>query len=123
MSAETRFALFVGVEDRCVSGRRLLCQPAEERRPEVEADAAVIVDDPLDRARFIEDPRPGIRPVALGAYPLVPIMKRRRAVLDFDRLQPRVLAGRLVKMPVYTNKAFQISVRSRNAAGPPRAAE
>jgi len=69
----------------------------------------------------LDAPRRGVRRIALGGHPLVPVMERRRRVLDLHRVEPRVLARWLVEMPVDDDRAVQNSSRPRrNSRRPPR---
>src|SRR5262249_47772091 len=65
----------------------------------------------------------GVGRVALGAHPRVPIVVGGRRVLDLDRLQPRVLTGRLVEVAVDCDEPVLDHGSSRalrNARRPPR---
>jgi hypothetical protein len=75
-------------------------QPGEERRPEVEADPGVVVDDALDQPVLVKYPRGGIGSIALDGDPLVPVMIGTSPVLLLYHLQPGILSRRLVKMAV-----------------------
>ncbi len=95
----------VGVEDGGIDLRLTLLEPGEERRPEVEGDRSVVVDDLGDEVAGVEDARGGIRPVALGGDPLVPVVIRMRRILRLHGLQPGVLARRLVEVTVNADVA------------------
>jgi len=82
-------------------GRRVMPpQPARQRRPEVERDTIVVVDDRLDAAGAVVDARERVRAVALGVDARVPVVKRRRRRLARHPIRPRVLTRRLVEMSV-----------------------
>src|SRR5207247_11364262 len=57
-------------------------------------------DDVEHAVLVVHAPRRGVRRVALGGHPLVPVVVRRGRVLHFHRLEPRVLARWLVEVPV-----------------------
>ena len=103
---EAARALRVGREDRAVDLGLLLLEPGQQRRAEVEAHRGVVVDDRDDAVLAVEDPRVGVGRVALGGDALVPVVVRVRGGLPLDRLQPRVLAGRLVEVAVDADVAF-----------------
>jgi hypothetical protein len=96
----TERALAVGLDNSRVGLRLVAFEPVEERRAEVEAEARVVVDDPLDAAVGVADAREGVRAVALGVDALVPIVEGRGARLALDQLRPGVLARRLVEVAV-----------------------
>ncbi len=106
VTGETLPALAVRFQDGGVDIGRVLLQPGEEGRAEIETDATVVVDDPDDAALAVQDPAHGIGGVALGRDPPVPVVVRVGRVLDLDRLQPRVLARRLVEVTVNAEIAF-----------------
>ncbi len=95
----------VGIEDGGIDLRLTLLEPGEERRPEVEGDRSVVIDDLGDEVAGVEDARGGVRPVALGGDPLVPVVIRMRRILRLHGLQPRVLARRLVEVTVNADVA------------------
>ena len=90
----------VGIQNRLVSVRRLLLHPGQQRGPEVETDAGVVVDDLRDAVVCVQDPGRAVGRVALRRDTLVPIVIWRGGILEFDRLQPRVFAGRLIEVAV-----------------------
>ncbi len=98
--AEAPAALGVRREDRPVDLGLLLLEPGEQRRAEVEAHRRVVVDDRDDAVLLVEDARVRVGRVALGRDALVPVVVRVGGGLTLDRLEPRVLAGRLVEVPV-----------------------
>src|SRR5579872_4969848 len=75
-------------------------EPSHQRRPEVEIQVRVVVDDTLDLALAIDDPCERVGAIAFGVDTLVPVMKRARAVLAIDRAGPRILARWLIEMTV-----------------------
>ncbi len=118
VAAEAGAALLVRVEDGLVDlGARLL-HPGQERRPGVEADRGVVVDDVDDPVLGVEDAGRGVRRVALGRHPLVPVVEGRGRVLDLDLLEPGVLARRLVEVAVDRDEAAHRSfLKTRMPSG------
>jgi hypothetical protein len=80
--------------------RRLLTEPGQQRGPEIKAHPGVVVDEPDDLALVVYQARPGVRGITLASDTLVPVVVRGGGVLDLDGLEPGVLAGRLVEVPV-----------------------
>jgi len=78
-------------------------KPPEERRSEVEADPAVVVDQLLEPPLGAEDPRPGVGGVALGGDPFVPVVPGIGRGLLLHHVQPGVLPGGLVEVAVHAN--------------------
>ena len=82
-------------------GRRVPAgHPGRERRADVEAELLVVVDDPLEAPPAVQDPGQGVRPVALGVDPLVPVVPGGGARLAVDVAGPGVLSRRLVEVTV-----------------------
>jgi hypothetical protein len=106
-------ALFA-VQNHAVSAGRVLHQPAQQRGAEVEADARVVVHDARDLVLVIDDARRAVGGVALRADALVPVMVGRGSVLRLDRLQPGILARRLIKVTVNADKSFTCRHASLN---------
>src|SRR5207247_5742130 len=78
-------------------------------------------DDVEHAVLVVHAPRRGVRRVALGGHPLVPVVVRRGRVLHFHRLEPRVLARWLVEVPVNDDRAVLNSSRPlKNSRRPPR---
>ena len=75
-------------------------EPAHQGRSKIEIDVGVIIYDALDLAAPIYDSRERVGPVAFGIDPLIPIVKRPRAILAIDRAGPRILPRRLIEMAV-----------------------
>src|SRR5262245_20263307 len=78
----------------------------EQGRTEVETDLRIIVDEPDDLVVAVENPRHGIRSIALRCNPFIPVMIRVCRILQFDAFEPRILARGLVEMAVNANVAF-----------------
>jgi hypothetical protein len=102
MARERLLALAVGLQHPLIGVRRVVLHPRQQRRPKVEADAGVVVDDLCDPARFVENPRGAIGQITLGGNALVPVMVWRDAILQFHRFQPGIFARRLVKVTMDT---------------------
>ena len=98
-------ALGVGLQDAPVHLRSAPLHPGEQRGPEVEGDVPVVVDDVLDVPAAVLQARRGVRAVALGRDPLVPIVERSGRVLHLDLLDPRVFARWLVEVSVQAQHA------------------
>ena len=94
------------VQDHAIGARRVLHQPAKQRRPKVEAHARVVVHNARDLVLAVHDARRTVGRVALRADALVPVVVGRGRVLRLHRLQPRILPRRLVKVTVNTDESF-----------------
>ena len=79
----------VGLDDARVDPRVVL-EPRQQRRPDVERQPPVVVDDGDDAAVVVEDAGSAVGPVALGRDALVPVVEGRRQAAD--GLGPGVLA-------------------------------
>ncbi len=97
---ESAAARLVGLYDGGVGGRSLALEPAQECGPEVEAQPLESVDDPPDVTLGVQDAAGHDRPVALALDAVVPIVVRAGRRLARHLLQPRILTGRLIEMPV-----------------------
>ena len=106
MSAEAFPALAISGEYGGVGFRLLGLQPGEQRGAKIEADARVIVGDEADVAFAIQNAGRGVGGVALSRDALVPIVVRSGGILEFDDLEPGILAGRLVKVRVNAEITF-----------------
>ncbi len=71
VTAEDLAAAPFAVEDHAIGALRVLLEPTEQRRPEVEADARVVVHDANDLVGVVDDTRRAIGGVALRADALV----------------------------------------------------
>src|SRR5208282_3853509 len=91
----------VAANHRAICGLAMRLQPSGQRRADVEAERLVIVADVNDRP--LHRMRMSIGRVAFAQNPLVPVLKRRGAMLGTDQTSPRTLARRLIKMPVNNN--------------------
>ena len=100
VSLEAVAADAIGIDDGVIRLGRACLEPGDERRPDVEVDGRVVVDDAEDAVARIEDSRRRVRRVALGGDALVPVVIRVRRVLRLDRFQPRILARRLIEVAV-----------------------
>jgi hypothetical protein len=90
----------VCVQDRAVDLRTLVLEPCQQRRTDVEREGGEVVHDVEDAILRVDPSRRRVRRVALGGDARVPVVKRRRRVLDLDALQPGTLARGLVEVPV-----------------------
>src|SRR6185436_21188764 len=79
-----------------------------------------VVDDLDDLVAVIDDARRDVGAIALGGDPLVPVAVRVRARLRLDRLEPRVLARRLVEVAVDADPGFAHGAPDRGPDAPPR---
>src|SRR5262245_44430397 len=96
----------IGFENCVINIRSFRFKPGEQGRTEVETDLRIIVDETDDLVFAIENPRHGIRSIALRGHPLIPVMIRICRILQLDVFEPRILARRLVEMAVNANIAF-----------------
>ena len=111
----------IGRDDLRVHLRPVTLEPDEESRADVERDLLEVVDDVEDPVVLVDAPRGGVGRVALRGHPLVPVVVRRRRVLDFHRLEPGILARRLIEMAVDDDRAVHNSSRFfKNSRRPPR---
>ena len=94
------------VQDHAIGALRVLHQPAQQRRPEVETDARVIVHNARDLVLAVHDARRPIGGIALRADALVPVVVGRGRILRLHCLQPGILPRRLVKVTVNADKSF-----------------
>ena len=116
-----RDARAVGLDDLRVHVRPVALEPGEERRPDVERDLLEVVDDVEHAVLLVDAAGRRVRRVALRGHPLVPVVLRRRRVLDLDRLEPGILPRRLVEVAVDDDRAVQnSSIPRRNSRRPPR---
>ena len=100
MSAAILATLAVRVENCLIDPGRRGLQPRQEGGTEIETDERIIVDDGGDAVVAIENPRCRIRGITLRSYSFVPIVIRVSRILQFNRLEPRVFARRLIEVSV-----------------------
>ena len=118
VAAEAGARRLVGLEDGPVGPGVRALQPGEERRPGVERDRGVVVDDRDDAVPGVEDARGRVGRVALGRDALVPVVVGRRRILDLDLLEPGVLPRRLVEVAVDADEAVHICLlKTRTPSG------
>ena len=106
VAAEALAAAPFAVQNHAVGARRVLHQPAQQRRPVIEAHARIVVHDAHNLVLVVHDARRAVGRVTLRADALVPIVVGRGRVLRLHRLQPRILPRRLIKMTVNADKSF-----------------
>ncbi len=106
--AVTLAAAALAIKNHAIGARRVFLEPTEERGSEVKADARVVIDDAHDLIFHVEHAGRAVGRIALGADALVPVVVRSRTVLRLHRLQPGILARRLIKVAVNTNEAFEL---------------
>ena len=99
-------AAALAVEDHAIGAGRVLPEPAQQGGAEVEAHARVVVDDADDLVFVVDDAGGAVGGVALGADALVPVVIGGGGVLGLDRLQPWILARRLVKVAMNADEAL-----------------
>ncbi len=107
MAAIAQHALPVGIADHAIGARRIFFQPGEQGRPEVEADARVVVHDADDLVLAIDDARGAIGRIAFRRDALVPIVVGCRRIFGLHRFEPGVFSRRLIKMAVNAEVAFR----------------
>ncbi len=112
-AAEAALTVAVGVEHAAVDVRAGSLHPGQQRRADVEADMRVVIAQRRDPAVGVEHPRRGVGPVALGGDALVPVVVRGGGVLHFHRVEPGILARRLVEVPVHAHIAITVGPRHR----------
>ena len=93
----------VATSHRAIGGLAMRLQPSRERRADIETQRLVIIADVNDRP--LHRMGMGIGGVAFAEDSLVPVLKRRRAMLRANQTGPRALARGLVKMPVNNDVA------------------
>jgi hypothetical protein len=96
----------VGLHDGVVHAGRIFLEPAEQGRPKIEAHPRVVVHDADDLVLVVDNARGAVRRVAFRGNAFVPIVIGRSAFLLFHGFQPRILARRLVKVAVDTDRSF-----------------
>jgi len=79
---------------------RSFFHPRQKGRPEVETHPRVIVQQIDDLALAVHEAGTAVWSVTLSADALSPVVEWSCRVLNFDRLQPRIFARRLVKVSV-----------------------
>jgi hypothetical protein len=99
-------AAALAVQDHAIGARRVLLEPAEQRGPEVEAHARVVVHDPGNQVLVVHNARRAVGGVALRADALVPVVVGSGGVLSLHRFQPGVLARRLVEVTMNADETL-----------------
>ncbi len=95
----------VRVQDHAIGAGGTVGEPLEQGGAEVEAHARVVINDAHDFVLAVGDARGAVRRVALRGDALVPVMPGRGGFLHFDRLQPGILAWRLVEVAMHADVA------------------
>ncbi len=103
VSGELLAAPPVGLQHLRIGIRGVRFQPVHERRAKIEADTLVIVDDVDDLLVRAENTGSRILPVTFLGDPGIPVVVWIRRILQLDVLEPRILSGWLIEVPVYTN--------------------
>jgi hypothetical protein len=98
--AEAGDAVAIGSHHRVEGLGHMAREPRRQRRPDVEAEAGVVVVEAHDAALPVEDASPGVGRVALLGDAAVPVVVRRRRRLTLEVFKPGVLARGLVEVPV-----------------------
>ena len=107
VSRESSSTRVVGLDHGAVGRRVAVLQPAQQGRPEVEADPLVVADATGDASAVVEDRRGRVGRVALGRDPLVPVVVRVGRFLPLDLPRPGIVARRLVEVAVDAEVAGQ----------------
>jgi hypothetical protein len=102
-------AMAVSLDDGLIYLRCLCFHPGEERRAKIEAYLSIVAHDVHDASLVVEDPRGGIRGIAFGGHPLVPIVIGVGGVLDLERFQPGIFPRRLIEMAMDAQISFHYS--------------
>eukprot|EP00825_Cyclidium_porcatum_P010526 TRINITY_DN15392_c0_g1_i1.p2 TRINITY_DN15392_c0_g1~~TRINITY_DN15392_c0_g1_i1.p2 ORF type:complete len:175 (+),score=7.95 TRINITY_DN15392_c0_g1_i1:783-1307(+) len=100
MAGEVLLAHAVGRQDGLIDLRRFFLHPGQECGAEVEADLCVVVRQFYDVAFIVQDAGNGVRRVAFGQNPFIPVMVGISGILNFNGFEPRVFPWRLVKVAV-----------------------
>src|SRR5262245_56971954 len=96
-------AFFIRITNSLINVVLLFRKPRQQCGPEIETDVAVVIDDPLNVIKAVENSRRAIRRVTFRGDAFVPIMEWISRVLQLDEFEPCVFAGRLVKVAVDTD--------------------
>ena len=100
-----------GLDEAVRSGvdlRGLLLQPGQEGGTEIKTDPGEVIDNINDTFICIENPGCRIRCIAFSGDPFVPVMIRVCRILYLDFLKPGILAWRLIKVAMYTDKTTHV---------------
>ena len=96
--AQPRIA--IGIHQRGQRGLAVPRHPIQQRRPEIERETFVIVDDRPDALTIVQDTRGAVRCVAFAQHARIPIMEGPRRGLGVDALRPGVFARGLIEVSV-----------------------
>ena len=103
---------------RAIGARSLVGHPLQQGGAEVEAHARVVVHDAHDLVLAVGDARGAVGRVTLRGDALVPVVIGRGGVLHLDRLQPGVLARRLVEVAMHADVPLGCGRRRRLVSRP-----
>ncbi len=95
----------VGIEDHAVAAVGFFLEPGEQGGTEVEAHAAVVVEDADDLVAGVGDARGAVGGVALGGDAFVPVVVGGGGLLELDGFEPGVFTRRLVEVAVDADEA------------------
>jgi hypothetical protein len=115
--AQALQAFPVSFQNPLIGERKVFFEPPEEGGTEIEADMRIVIDDVQDLPVTINDSGMGIRPVAFGSDPLVPVMIWRSALFPFDDIEPGALPGGLIEMAVNGDKGIFHQIKKTESKG------
>src|SRR6185312_2310927 len=98
VTAEALLTIGVGIKNFAVDAARVDLKPGEEGGAEVEAHAAVVVENTDDTVLGVDDAGGSVGSVALSGDALIPIVIGSGGVLRFYGFKPGILAGRLIEV-------------------------
>ena len=84
-----------------------MLHPRQKRRPDVKTDLGIIINDLMDAAISAKNAGRAISRVTFSRDPLIPVVIRQSGFLQLNFFKPGILARRLIKMTVDTNKSIQ----------------
>jgi hypothetical protein len=76
----------------------VLFEPGEQRRPKVETQFLIVIDNIQDTTAAVINSGAAVGDITLCGNPGIPVMKGAGADLFFDLFDPGIFPGRLVKM-------------------------
>jgi hypothetical protein len=87
--------------------RGILRHPGKKIGAKIEVYELVIIDNIYYVALIIKHSRSAVWGITLICDPFIPIVIGKGGILNFDGLQPRILPGRLVKVPMYADEMLR----------------